>query len=221
MVSARVARRVVKTIVFVAATTPLTLLVLQGIEGTLGANPIETLTHGTGIWALRLLLVTLAISPFRRLSGWHSIMSLRRMLGLLAFLHATLHFGTYLVLDQFFDLGSIAEDVVRRPYLTVGFGAFTLLVPLAVTSTKEMIRRLGGKWWRLLHRLIYVGAVSAVFHYLWLVKADARSPLVYGTILAVLLGYRVWHVLYTAPKRMPKSVRQKNQVPATGAEAGT
>lgn len=216
MISPRVTRRVVKAIVFVAAITPLALLVLQGIEGTLGANPIETLTHSTGIWALRLLAVTLAISPLRRLSGWHSIMSLRRMMGLLAFLYATLHFGTYLVLDQFFDLGSIVEDIVRRPYLTAGFGAFTLLVPLAVTSTKAMIRRLGGKRWRLLHRLIYVSAVAAVVHYLWLVKADARSPLIYGTVLAVLLGYRVWQVLYTAPNRMPK-----NRVPAPRAEAGT
>lgn len=221
MMSARTARRVVKTTVFVAATIPLALLVVRGVAGELGANPIESVTHQTGIWALRLLFVTLAISPLRRLSGWHSIMSVRRMLGLLAFFYATLHFGTYLMLDQFFDLGSIVEDVVRRPYLSVGLGAFTLLVPLAVTSTKAMIRRLGGKRWLQLHRLIYLSAVAAVVHYLWLVKADTRSPLIYGTILAALLGYRAWQVLYTAPKRMSKLVPQENRVPAAGAEAET
>ena len=218
VVSARIARRVVKTTVFAVAIVPVALLVLRGIEGKLGANPIEDVTHETGIWALRLLLVTLAISPLRDLSGWHSIISLRRMLGLLAFVYATLHFGAYVVLDQFFDIGSIFEDVVKRPYVTVGFGAFILLVPLAVTSTKAMIRRLGGKRWRRLHRLIYVSAVSAVVHYLWLVKADTRSPLIYGTILAVLLGYRVWHVVYTAPKPTRRRVRQENRAPAAEAE---
>lgn len=183
------AKRAIRSLVFVAAIVPLALLLLRGGAGQLGANPIETVTHETGIWALRFLLITLAASPLRRLSGWHSIITLRRMLGLFAFFYGTLHFGTYLALDQVFDLGSIVQDVVKRPYVTAGFAAFMLLIPLAVTSTKGMIRGLGGRRWLLLHRLIHVSAASAVVHYLWLVKADTRSPLIYGTILAVLLGF--------------------------------
>lgn len=190
-----ISRRIVKTAVFVIGVAPFAILLRRGVAGELGANPIEAVTHETGLWALRFLLITLFVSPLRRLSGWRFVIGLRRMLGLFAFFYATLHFATYLVLDQFLDLDAALRDVVKRPYITVGFAAFILLVPLAATSTKAMIRRLGGRRWRRLHHLIYVSAVGAVFHYVWLVKADTRSPLTYGVILAVLLGYRVWHAL--------------------------
>jgi sulfoxide reductase heme-binding subunit YedZ len=187
-------RRLIKPAAFLACLLPFARLVLIGVGGDLGANPIEAVTHETGLWALRFLMITLAVTPLRRLTGWHSLVSLRRMLGLFAFFYATLHFGTYLVLDQFFDLASIVQDIAKRPYVTAGFAAFVLLVPLAITSTTAMIRRLGGRRWRLLHRLVYASALGGVVHYLWLVKADTERPLTYGGILATLLGFRVWHV---------------------------
>lgn len=197
-------KRVVKTTVFFAATMPLASLIVRGFGGELGANPIEALTHDSGIWALRFLLVTLAVSPLREITGWRSVIGLRRMLGLFAFFYATLHLGTYVVLDQFFAFSAIVDDVVRRPYITAGFGAFVLLVPLALTSTTAMIRRLGGKKWRRLHRTIYLCATMAVVHYLWLVKADARAPLLYGAVLTALLGFRVVSALSARAKRMPR-----------------
>lgn len=157
-----------------------------------GANPVETLTHHTGRWTLRLLLLTLAVTPLRRLSGWNWLLRYRRMLGLFAFFYALLHFGVYLVFDHFFDLHAIAEDVVKRPYITVGLAALLLLLPLAATSTNGMIRRLGGRRWRRLHRLVYAIGLLAVLHYLWLVKADLEKPLIYAAILGVLLSYRLW-----------------------------
>jgi sulfoxide reductase heme-binding subunit YedZ len=158
----------------------------------LGANPVETVTHHTGQWALRFLLLTLAVTPLRRLSGWNWLLRFRRMLGLFAFFYALLHFCTYLVFDQFFDLAAIAEDVVKRPYITVGFLAFLLLIPLAATSTHAMIRRLGARRWQRLHRLVYAIGILVIVHYLWLVKADSTRPLGYAAILSVLLGYRLW-----------------------------
>lgn len=177
-----------KPLVFILCLLP--LAALFWLEW--GANPVETLTHHTGRWALRFLLMTLAITPLRRLSGWNGLQRYRRMLGLFAFFYALLHFGVYLVFDQFFDLRAIAEDVVKRPYITVGFAAFVLLIPLAVTSTNGMIRRLGGRRWRRLHRLVYAIGILGVLHYLWLVKADLEQPLIYAVILGALLGYRLW-----------------------------
>jgi sulfoxide reductase heme-binding subunit YedZ len=200
-------RRLVKPVAFVAAVAPLTGLAFRGVGGELGANPIEVITHETGIWALRFLLVTLAITPLRQLSGWRSLISLRRMLGLFAFFYASLHFGTYLVLDQFFDVASIVQDIAKRPYVTAGFAAFVLLVPLAVTSTTAMIRRLGGRRWRLLHRLVYASALGGVVHYLWLVKADTERPLTYGVILATLLGFRVWHAFSSHSTSAQRGIR--------------
>jgi sulfoxide reductase heme-binding subunit YedZ len=133
----------------------------------------------------------LAVTPLRRLTGWNGLQRFRRMLGLFAFFHVCLHFGVYLIFDQFFDLSAIIADVVKRPYITVGFAAFVLLIPLAATSTNRMIKRLGRNWQRL-HRLVYLIAILGVLHYLWLVKADLREPLMYAGILAVLLGYRLW-----------------------------
>lgn len=180
-----------KPLLFGLGLLPLLLLVRSAFTDSLGANPVETITHQTGDWGLRFLLITLAITPLRRLSGWQWLQRFRRMLGLFSFFYVCLHFATYLVFDHFFDLASIWEDVLERPYITVGFLAFLLLIPLAVTSTKGMMRRLGRHWQRL-HRLVYAIAVLGVLHFLWLVKADVREPLWYAAVLTVLLGYRLW-----------------------------
>jgi sulfoxide reductase heme-binding subunit YedZ len=185
------ARRV-KWAVFLLCLVPLALLLWRGVAGNLTANPIEYITHRTGDWTLRFLLLALAVTPLRRLTGWSSVASFRRMLGLFAFFYATLHFSTYLVLDFFFAFDLIFDDIVERRYVTAGFVGFLLLVPLAVTSTNGMIRRLGGLRWRRLHQLAYVAAVAGVVHYLWLVKIDSRPPLIYAAVLSVLLGVRVW-----------------------------
>jgi methionine sulfoxide reductase heme-binding subunit len=178
--------------VFGACLSPLVVLACQALTHNLGANPIDEITDQTGIWTLRLLLITLAVTPARRLTGWNRLIQLRRMLGLLAFFYGCLHFLTYIWLDQFFVIEDIIADVVERPFITVGFASFTLLIPLAVTSTTAMIKRLGGKWWQRLHRLVYAVAIGGVVHYLWLVKADIQQPLFYGGILGVLLVYRFW-----------------------------
>jgi sulfoxide reductase heme-binding subunit YedZ len=182
----------VKIAIFLLALVPLARLVWGGIDDTLGANPIEKITRSTGYWTLTLLMITLSITPLRRLTGWLWWARVRRMLGLFAFFYASLHFLTYLVLDQFFDWDSIVKDIIKRPYITVGFPAFVLLIPLAVTSTNAMIKRLGGKRWRYLHRLVYVTAIGGVVHYWWLVKKDLTNPITFATILAVLLGLRLF-----------------------------
>lgn len=169
---------------------PCVLLVVGAPLDRLGANPVETITHVTGDWALRFLLGTLAVTPLRRLCGWRFLAPYRRTLGLLSFFYACLHFATYLILDLSLDPGALAEDVVERPYLSAGFAAFCLLVPLAATSTRAMLRRLG-RGWKKLHRLVHAAAVCAVVHFLWLVKADLREPLVHAALLAVLLALRV------------------------------
>jgi sulfoxide reductase heme-binding subunit YedZ len=181
----------VKPIVFVICLVPLASLFWDAFQGALGANPIEKVTHHTGQWALKFLLLTLAITPLRKYFGWSFLLRLRRMLGLYVFFYACLHFLTYFVLDQFFDFEEIVKDILKRPYITVGFSAFVLLIPLAVTSTNAMMRRLGPRW-KSLHQLIYVIGVLAVLHFLWLVKADNFEPLVYAFILIVLFVARVW-----------------------------
>ncbi len=180
-----------KPLVFAASLLPLAWVVWLGWQDQLGANPVETLSHHTGDWSLRFLLLTLAVTPLRRLTGWNRLQQFRRMLGLFAFFYVCLHFGVYLIFDQFFDLASIVEDVAKRPYITVGFTAWLLLIPLAVTSTNGMIKRLG-RHWRRLHQLVYPIGALGVLHYLWLVKADLAEPLLYGGVLVVLLGYRLW-----------------------------
>ncbi|MEQ1838429.1 MAG: protein-methionine-sulfoxide reductase heme-binding subunit MsrQ, partial [Candidatus Nitrotoga sp.] len=157
----------------------------------LGTNPIEFITHSTGTWTLNFLLITLCITPLRQLSGWSWLIKLRRMVGLYAFFYACLHFITYIWLDQFFDVAAIIKDVIKRPFITVGFAAFILLIPLALTSTDAMLKKLGGKRWQSLHRLIYLIAILGVLHFWWLVKKDITEPLIYAVILASLLGYRV------------------------------
>jgi methionine sulfoxide reductase heme-binding subunit len=186
--------RLLKPTVFVLCLVPLGLLVWRAATGRLSVNPIEDITNTTGIWALRFLLISLAVTPVRIVTGWNAVVQLRRMLGLFAFLYVSLHFSTYVVLDQFFDPHAIVEDVTQRRYITAGFLGFVLLVPLAMTSTTGWIRRLGGRRWQQLHRLVYVAAVCGVVHYLWLVKGgDRRAPLMYAAALLVLLGLRVLH----------------------------
>jgi len=180
-----------KVVVFVLALLPLCRLIFGGFNDALGANPIEKITHNTGYWTLTFLLITLSATPLRRLSGWQWLVRLRRMLGLFAFFYGCLHFLTYLVLDQFFDWESILKDILKRPYITVGFPAFLLMIPLALTSTDAMIRRMGGKQWRLLHRLIYLSAIGGVVHYWWLVKKDLSNPIIFAAVLALLLGLRL------------------------------
>jgi sulfoxide reductase heme-binding subunit YedZ len=181
---------VAKPLVFVLCLVPLGLLMAGAVADDLGANPVETITHTTGDWALRLLLVTLAMTPLKRLIGRPWPIRFRRMLGLFAFFYASLHLLTYLWLDQGLDGQAILEDVLKRPYITLGFGAFVLLVPLALTSTQAMVRRLGRRW-QTLHRAVYAVAILAVVHYLWLVKADLLEPLIYALILFVLLLVRL------------------------------
>ena len=180
----------VKIALFLVCLLPLVRLVMLGMRGGLGANPIEFITHSTGTWALIGLLLTLSITPLRRLTGWTFLLRHRRMLGLFAFFYASLHLVTYLWLDQFFDLERIVRDVVKRPFVTAGFAGFVLLVPLALTSTQTMMRRLG-RHWQQLHRLIYVAAGLGVLHYVWLVKRDLTQPLIYGGLLGVLLFFRL------------------------------
>lgn len=182
--------RIVKRIVLAAGLLPAAYLVRRGLANDLGANPIEAITHATGDWALRFLLLTLAVTPVRRLTRWNALVSYRRTLGLFAFFYASLHFLTYIVLDHFFAWQSITEDVLERPYVTAGFSAFLCLLPLAITSTRGWIRRLGRRWLQL-HRLVYLAAAAGVLHYWWLVKADVRTPLVYAAVLAVLLAARL------------------------------
>ena len=189
--------RWLKPPVFLLCLLPAVKLTLEafGLWGlSLGANPVEELIHRLGWWGLAFLLITLTVTPLRRLSGRAWLLRFRRMLGLFAFFYVTLHFLAYAGIDQRFALGYIVDDVLERPYITIGFLAFVLLIPLAATSTRGMVRRLGPRW-KKLHRLVYVIAVLGAWHFYWLVKADLFEPLVFGLILALLLGYRL-AVLY-------------------------
>ncbi len=190
----------IKSLVFIACLFPLIFGIWAGFTDQLGANPIEEITHRTGDWALRLLLITLAVTPLRRMLGWGWLLRVRRMLGLFAFFYACLHLLTYFVLDQFFDWDEILKDIIKRPYITIGFSAFVLLVPLAITSTNAMMRRLGKRWGQL-HQLVYVIAVFGILHYLWLVKADYLLPLIHAAILLALLLVRVWYQRQSLPAR--------------------
>jgi sulfoxide reductase heme-binding subunit YedZ len=192
MTQDQLVRRVLKPAVFAAALSPVFYLGWRAAAGELSVNPIEDVTLTTGRWTLRFLLITLAVTPVRRLTGWQPAIRFRRMLGLFAFFYGTLHFLSYVALDQFFAWGFILGDIAKRPYITVGFAAFLIMVPLALTSTSGMIRRLGGRRWTWLHRLVYLSAIGGVVHFFWKVKADTRDPLFYAAVLAVLLGWRVW-----------------------------
>jgi sulfoxide reductase heme-binding subunit YedZ len=224
MSSDRWIRWVLKPIVFAAGLVPLLLLIWRALSDGLGANPLTEITHETGDWTLRFIVIALAVSPVRRLSGWNGLIRFRRMIGLYAFFYGSVHFLIYVIADRFAGLefqdgilawstardllASIWDDIYKRPYITVGFIGLCAMVPLAVTSTAGWIRRLGGRNWQRLHRLIYLTAIAGVVHYWWLVKADVFEPAIYAGIVAVLLGFRLvrsvkrsrWH-------RQPVQVR--------------
>ncbi|MBI4455850.1 MAG: sulfoxide reductase heme-binding subunit YedZ [Acidobacteria bacterium] len=184
----------IKALVFLLCVVPLAQLAWRGTHHGLGANPIEHITHFTGDWTLMFLLLTLSVTPMRKLLRQPALVRFRRMLGLFAFFYGCLHFTTYVWLDKFFDVSDMIKDIGKRPFITVGFTGFTLMLPLAITSTAGWIRRLGGKYWQRLHRLVYISAMAGVVHYYWLVKSDHTKPIRYGIILALLLAYRlvVW-----------------------------
>ncbi len=211
MTQVQVIRRVLKPAVFIIALIPAALLVRDFLQGDLGANPIEEITHRTGTWALTFLMITLSVTPVRRLLGIGALVHLRRMLGLFAFFYVSLHFLTYIVLDQFFQLPAIVDDIAKRPYITVGFASFLMLIPLALTSTNRMVKRLGGRRWQRLHRLIYVAAAGGVLHFLWQVKVEEPRPIIYGLILVVLLGYRI--------REQRLQARKARRAPRRGAPA--
>jgi len=207
--SDRVLRFVIKPLVFVASLGPAAWLVWAAATGNLSANPLSDLTNETGVWAIRFICITLAITPLRRVTGWNGAIKFRRMVGLFAFFYASLHFLTYVIVDRFAGLDfpngqivifawstvrglavSVWDDIYKRPFITIGFSALMTMVPLAITSTAGWIRRLGGRKWNRLHKLVYATGVLAVVHYYWLVKADVTRPLTYGAIVAVLLGAR-------------------------------
>jgi len=196
-----------KPFVFLAALGPVAWLVWAALTGNLSANPLSDITNETGVWTLRFLCITLAVTPLRRLTGWHWLIRFRRMFGLFAFFYGTLHFSTYVIVDRFAGLDfpdgivavrtlrdlavSVAHDIAKRPFITVGFTGWLLMLPLALTSTAGMIRRLGGRRWNLLHRLVYASAVAGVVHYWWLVKADVRRPETYALVVGTLLLFRI------------------------------
>jgi sulfoxide reductase heme-binding subunit YedZ len=222
--SDRTIRRVLKPIVFAAALVPFAHLLWRGFTGNLTADPLVEVTNQTGIWTLRFVVLALAVTPFRRLSGWNALTRFRRMVGLFAFFYGSLHFLTYLIGDRFASLdfpdgfvalstlrnllASIWEDIAKRPYITVGALGFVSMIPLAFTSTAGWIRRLGGRNWQRLHRLVYLTGIAGVVHYWWRVKADTLHPAIYAAIVAALLGFRiVWWLRKARWLRQPVQLR--------------
>jgi len=215
-------RRVLKPFVFVSALTPAGYLAWAAFTGNLSANPLGDITNGTGDWALRFLCITLAITPLRRISGWNGAIKFRRMFGLFAFLYGGLHFLTYVILDRVAGLdlseanvswmayraltAAVSRDIYQRPFIAVGFTAFALMIPLAVTSTTSMIRRLGGRRWQALHRLMYVSCIAAALHYWWLVRADVRRPIAYGALITTLLAFRLYWASVHGKRTVSRSV---------------
>ncbi|MEL0105396.1 MAG: protein-methionine-sulfoxide reductase heme-binding subunit MsrQ [Rhodospirillaceae bacterium] len=202
MVSDRTLRVVIKPVVFSICLVPLALLVWRGLNDGLGANPIEASNRFLGDWALRFILIALAVTPIRIMTRWNPIMRFRRMMGLFAFAYVVLHLTSYVALDQFFDWPAIWKDIIKRWYITVGMTAFVLLIPLAVTSTKGWIKRIGGKTWQNLHKLVYPAAILGVFHFYMMIKADFTEPIIYGVILAILFGIRIFESIR---KRKPRT----------------
>jgi sulfoxide reductase heme-binding subunit YedZ len=208
--------RLTKIFILLGCLVPLGRLGWKALHDGLGANPIEVITHSTGDWTLILILATLAITPLRRITKQYWLIGVRRMIGLFAFVYGVLHFTTYIWLDKFFDLHEMFKDIGKRPFITVGFSAFVLLIPLALTSTVGWIRRLGGKNWQRLHRLIYLTGILGVVHYIWLVKADLRKPLEYALALSILLLYRI--VMWVAEMRKESAVAARPRTPVEAAE---
>jgi sulfoxide reductase heme-binding subunit YedZ len=202
----------IKVLLFLGCLAPLARLAWRFWQQDLGPNPLEFLEHFTGDWTLRLLVTTLAITPLRRLLHLPDLIRFRRMIGLFAFFYGCLHFLTYLYFDKLFDIHEILKDVRKRPFITAGFTAFVLMLPLAITSTRGWIRRLGGRRWQNLHRLIYISGIAGAVHYYWLVKSDVRLPLLYGSIVAILLLARVFH--WAAGRLAPVRSAEKRPVEA-------
>jgi sulfoxide reductase heme-binding subunit YedZ len=216
VISRRWSVRLAHTGIVVAGLVPVAVLISDVLRDNLGANPVEAIEHRMGDWTIWLLLATLAVSPLRRLTGWNGLIRYRRTLGLLTFSYVCLHFLAYLVIDQGFPIQGFAiryvvEDILKRPYITVGFTAFLLLIPLAVTSTKGWVRRLGRKW-KALHQLIYVAAALGVLHYLWQIKGDRPTAVYHALVLVGLLGARVWRV--RALRRSPDAPRAAARLPS-------
>lgn len=203
MTQAQRIRIVFKPAVFLLCLLPFLLLAFDWYNDRLSANPIDDVTDATGTWTLRFLMITLAVTPLRKLTGWNWLLQFRRMIGLFAFFSVCLHFITYIYLDQFFLWEEIWADVQKRPFITVGFASFLMMIPLALTSNDRITKWMGGKRWKMLHRLVYLIALGGVVHYLWLVKADTQRPLTYGGILLVLLGIRGWY--FWRDRRVRKS----------------
>ncbi len=197
----KVLRRIAKALVFTICLVPFAWLVWEFLQGQLGVNPIQTLLRELGDWALRFLLIGLAITPVRIVTGWGEPMHYRRMIGLFAFFYAVLHLSSYIGLDQFFEWRLIGEEIVKRPFITIGMIGVALLIPLAATSTSGMVKRLGARRWKVLHRAVYVVGVLGVIHFTMMIKADFSEPIIYGAILAVLLGVRGIVRLRRAAKR--------------------
>jgi methionine sulfoxide reductase heme-binding subunit len=197
-----------KIATFLLCLLPVLTLGWRGTHAGLGANPVEFVTHSTGDWTLRFIVITLAITPVRSLLGIPSLIRFRRMFGLFAFFYACLHFLTYIWFDKFFDMEAMLKDVGKRPFITIGFASLLLMIPLAVTSTAAWIRRLGGKRWQLLHRLVYLIAIGGVVHYYWLVKSDIRLPALYSALVAVLLTYRLFVIIVKRRARHGRTLPQ-------------
>jgi sulfoxide reductase heme-binding subunit YedZ len=209
-------RRWAKVAVFVLCLVPVAHLAWRAWSGNLTANPIEYITHFTGDWAIRLLVATLAITPLRKLLGLPDLIRFRRMIGLFAFFYASLHFATWFGLDKFFDMHEILQDFVKRRFIIAGLATFLAMLPLAVTSTKGWIRRLGGRRWQMLHRLVYLAGITASVHYFWLVKSDIRLPALYATLVAILLAYRV--VSWSRARRTPVAATNRKRAEAAAAK---
>jgi sulfoxide reductase heme-binding subunit YedZ len=208
-----------KAAVFLASLVPFEILLWRGFHNDLTANPIEFITHWTGDWTMRFLILTLAITPLRKMLKQPLLIRYRRMLGLFAFFYVCLHFATWIGLDKFFNWSEMLKDVQKRRFITVGFAGFVLLVPLAITSTAGWIRRLGGKRWQLLHRLIYVTAILGVIHYWWLVKSDIHKPLQYAVIVGLLLLWRVADWIIQRPTKAATSPAGRRDVPVRAETA--
>jgi sulfoxide reductase heme-binding subunit YedZ len=200
----------IKALIWAACLTPLARLGYKALTGGLTANPIEFITLSTGTWTLVFILATLSITPLRQLTGWNWLIKLRRLIGLFAFFYGLLHFIAYIWLDKFFDLNDMARDVLKRPFITAGFCAFVLMIPLAATSTARAIRKMGGRKWQLLHGLIYVSGIAAVVHFWWKVSADARQPKIYAAVLIVLLA---WRIIDSLIRRQPGVPNRRVRVP--------
>ena len=214
MTRVQVITRVVKPALYVAALLPLGWLMFALFSGIVMGDQVKFMQHVTGDTVLSCLMLTLAITPLRRLAGWNEIIRVRRLIGLTAFWYACLHLTTYVVFDQDFSLMEITKDIAKHPWVLVGFTGFLCLLPLAITSTNGWIRRLGGKNWNRLHRLVYVAAIAGVLHYLWLVKKDIHYPLVYGAVLTVLLLSRVWYATMRSRVRRATVPRKAAAKPA-------